>query len=123
MLAMLLPLAMGWVQKNGGVNAVLDRFRQNGFGSQAASWVSTGPNEPLQPHEVHNVVGQEEIDSMARQLGVPQEQVTQGLSQILPQIVDKVSPDGAVPHDADQRVSSGMSQLQSVLQQTLSRFG
>lgn len=123
LLAMLLPLAMGWVQKNGGVGAVLDRFRQQGLGPQAASWVSTQPNAPLQTQDVNRVVGEEDIDAMAQKLGVPREQVAHGLSQILPQVIDKVSPAGAVPHDADQRVSSGMSQLQSALQQTLSRFG
>lgn len=123
MLAMLLPLAMGWVQRNGGVGAVLDRFRQNGLGAQAASWVSTEQNAPLQPQDVHKVVGQDEINSMAQQLGVPPDQVAHGLSQILPQVIDKVSPEGAVPHDADQRIESGMSQLQSALEQTLSRFG
>lgn len=60
---------------------------------------------------------------MAQQLGVPADQVAHGLSQILPQVIDKVSPDGAVPSDADQRIQSGMSQLESALKQTLSRFG
>lgn len=123
LLAMLLPLAMGWVQRSGGVGAVLDRFRQHGLSDQAASWVSTQPNAPLQPQDVHQVVGDQEIDAMAQRLGVPREQVAQGLSQILPQVIDKVSPGGAVPHDADQRISSGLSQLQAMVQQALGRLG
>jgi uncharacterized protein YidB (DUF937 family) len=78
---------------------------------QAASWVSTQSNAPLQPQDVLKVVSEDEMDEMAQKLGVPRDQVAQGLSQILPQVIDKVSPEGAVPHDADARMDSGLSQL------------
>lgn len=123
LLTMLLPLAMSWVQRNGGVGAVLDRFREHGLSEQAASWVSTQSNAPLQPQDVHKVMGEDEIDAMAQKLGVSREQVAQGLSHILPQVIDKVTPEGSVPQDADQRLGSGLSALQSMLQQGLSRFG
>lgn len=123
LLTLLLPLAMGWVQRNGGVGAVLDRFRQHGLSDQAASWVSTQTNAPLQAQDVQKVIGDDEIDAMAQKLGVSREQVAQGLSHILPQVIDKVTPEGAVPQDADQRLGSGLSALRSMLQQGLSRFG
>ena len=47
LLVMLLPLAMRWVQRNGGMGAVLDKFRQKGMTRQAQSWMSTGANEPI----------------------------------------------------------------------------
>src|SRR3954466_11348573 len=57
LLVMLLPLAMRWVQKNGGVGSVLDRFRQQGFGKQAQSWVDSGDNDGIDEKAVEQVVG------------------------------------------------------------------
>src|SRR6185369_9005380 len=61
LLTMLLPLAMQWVQRNGGIGAVLDRFRQQGYSQQAASWVSTGQNQPVDAQAVSDVIGTEEL--------------------------------------------------------------
>ena len=85
MLAMLLPLAMQWVQRNGGIGALLQRFQQQGFAQQAASWVSTGENQPWDAQAVTEVVGAEDLSKLSQQLGVPQEEVASGLAQVLPQ--------------------------------------
>ena len=94
MLAMLLPLAMQWVQRNGGIGALLQRFQQQGFGQQAASWVSTGENQPVDAQAVTEVVGAEDLSKLSQQLGVPQEEVAGGLAQVLPQVVNHLTPDG-----------------------------
>ena len=98
---MLLPLAMRWVQKNGGMNAVLERFRQKGMGAQAQSWMSTGANEPIDEQSVQQVVGADELRQMAQRLGVPEEQVARAFAEIMPQMVDKITPDGQLPPHAD----------------------
>ena len=115
LIAMLLPLAMQWVQRNGGVGALLERFRQKGYSQQAASWVSTGENEAVSPAAVHEVVGMEELSRLSQQLGVPREEVASGLAQILPEVVNHLSPAGSVPHDADDVLSSGLSALEQML--------
>ena len=115
LLAMLLPLAMQWIQRSGGVGAVLDRFKQQGYGQQSASWVSTGENKPLDPQAVHDVVGSEELSRLAQQAGVPQEQVASGLAEILPQVVNHLTPSGDVPQDADDVLGSGVAALQRML--------
>ena len=115
LLAMLLPLAMQWVQRNGGIGAVLDRFRQKGYTQQAASWVSTGDNQPLDPHAVGEVVGSEELSRLSQQLGVPDQEVASGLADILPQVVDHLTPAGDVPQDADDILSSGLAAVQQLL--------
>lgn len=102
LLVMLLPLAMRWVQRNGGMNAVLDRFRQKGMARQAQSWVGTGANEGIDEQSVQQVVGQAELAGMAQRLGVPQEQVAQAFAEIMPEMVDKLSPQGQVPGEADE---------------------
>jgi hypothetical protein len=54
-----LPLAIQWVQRNGGVGATLDRFKQRGLSQQAASWVSTGEIQPVDAQTMSDVVGSE----------------------------------------------------------------
>ena len=119
LLAMLLPLAMQWMQRSGGVGAVLDQFRQRGLGQQAGSWVATGQNEAVSAHDVKEVVGDADVSQMAQQLGVSHDEVAGGLAQIIPQVVNHLTPEGHVPHDADQTLDSALAGIG----QTLNRFG
>ena len=116
LLVMLLPLAMRWVQRNGGVNAVLDRFRQKGMGAQAQSWVSSGNNEPVDEGKVQQVIGQDDLREMAQRLGVPEQQVAQAFAEIMPEMVDKLSPEGQVHPQADQVLDAGQRQLEQEIQ-------
>lgn len=115
LLAMLLPFAMQWVQRNGGVGAVLERFRQKGFGQQADSWVSTGPNGSLRAEEVDEVVGGEELSRLSRQLGVPEREVALGFADILPEMVDRLSPEGQIPPEADEALDGGLAEVEKEL--------
>jgi len=115
LLAMLLPLAMQWVQRNGGIGAVVDRFKQQGYSQQAASWVSTGENQPVDAQAVSEVIGTDELSRLSQQLGVPHEQVASGLADILPQVVNHLTPAGDVPQDADDVLGSGLAALERLL--------
>jgi uncharacterized protein YidB (DUF937 family) len=115
LLAMLLPLAMQWVQRQGGVGNVLQRAGQRGYGSQANSWLGTGANEPLPASAVQELVGHEDLARMSSQLGVDQGEVADGFAEILPEMVDHLSPDGQLPADADQRLDAGQSALDGLL--------
>lgn len=117
LVAMLLPFAMQWVQRNGGIGAVLERFRQKGLGEQANSWVSSGPNAPLRAEEVDEVVGGEEMSRLAHQLGVPEREVALGFADIFPEMVDQLSPEGQLPPEADEALDSGLSELEKELSQ------
>lgn len=115
LLALLLPLAMQWVQRNGGVGAVLHRLRQRGYGEQADSWVSTGPNRLLGPQAMAEVVGRDDLEALSRQLGVGEQEVAQGLAEVLPEVVDQVTPHGQVPPDADEVLNQGRLTLEEAL--------
>jgi uncharacterized protein YidB (DUF937 family) len=115
LLAMLLPFAMQWVQRSGGIGAMLERFRQKGFGQQADSWVSTGPNAGLRAEEVDEVVGGEELSRLSRQLGVPEREVALGFADILPEMVDQLSPEGQLPPEADEALDAGLSEVEKEL--------
>jgi uncharacterized protein YidB (DUF937 family) len=115
LLAMLLPFAMQWVQRNGGIGAVLDRFKQKGYSQQADSWVATGPNQLLEAEAVDNVVGREELSRLSRQLGVPEQEVAEGFAEILPEMADRLSPEGSLTPEADEALEGGRSELEREL--------
>ncbi|MBC7601408.1 MAG: DUF937 domain-containing protein [Ramlibacter sp.] len=115
LLAMLLPFAMRWVQRNGGVRGVLERFRQNGYGTHARSWLSTGANSPIEIEAIDSVVGREDVSVLARQLGVEESEISSGLAEILPEVVNQLSPEGIVPAEADEALEAGVSTLDQEL--------
>lgn len=115
LLMMLLPLAMRWVQRNGGMGAVLERFRRQGYGRQAQSWVSTGDNDTLDEQAVAQVVGDDELRGMAQQLGVPEQEVRHAFAEIMPEMVDKLSPEGQLPQQADEVLDEGRQELEREL--------
>ncbi len=100
MLGALLPLVAGFLQ-NGGLNKVLAGFQQQGLSSQAASWVGTGDNEPVSGSQVEQVVGQDQIAEIAQRLGLSPQQAADAVAQVLPRVVDQVSPQGELPAQPD----------------------
>jgi uncharacterized protein YidB (DUF937 family) len=100
MLAALLPLIASFLQ-NGGLNKILAGFQQKGMSSQDASWVGTGDNEPVTGAEIEEVVGADEIQAIAQQLGISEEQAAAAVAEVLPRVVDRVSPEGELPTEPD----------------------
>jgi uncharacterized protein YidB (DUF937 family) len=121
LLVMLLPLAMRWVQKNGGMGSVLDRFRQKGFGPQAQSWIDTGQNDGIDERAVEQVVGQGELQQLAQRLGVPEQEVAQAFAEIMPEMVDKLTPEGRLPQHADEVLEDGRQALEQEIQDVQQR--
>ena len=78
------------------------------------SWVGTGPNQPISPDQVHSALGSDTINEIAAKLGISPQTASSGLSQILPQMVDKLTPNGQVPQHSD-ILSTGLSVIQSLL--------
>lgn len=115
MLALMLPLVLQWVQRNGGIGGVLQRVNQHGYAGQANSWVGTGANESLPPQAARQLLGPNELSNLSSQLGVGEDEVAQGFSEILPEVVDQLSPDGKVRQDADSTLEAGQSALQRLL--------
>ena len=93
LLTALLPV-VGGMLAGGGLQKVLSGFQANGLAAQADSWVGTGENEPISGADVRKVVGDEELAKIAAQLGVSEDEAADAVAQVLPAVVDKVSPDG-----------------------------
>lgn len=83
----------------GGLGGLLDQFQRAGFGDQARSWVGTGQNLPISPDALDQVFGRGGIAEIARRAGLSEQETSTGLSQILPEVVDRVTPSGQVPAD------------------------
>ena len=95
----LLNLAMSVLNnpQTGGLAGLLQKFKDHGLGDHAASWVGTGENLPVSGDQVKEVVGDERMQDMAEKAGVSKEEASNHLAAILPQLIDKLTPNGAVP--------------------------
>jgi uncharacterized protein YidB (DUF937 family) len=111
------PAAMlsGLLSEAGGIEGLMSQFQSAGFGSQFASWVSTGENQPLSEDQMQSAIGAEALQGLASKLGMNSGTVLPLLAQFLPQVIDKLTPQGQI---ADNHPSSG--QLQSVLTSVIS---
>ena len=81
----------------GGVGEIVDRFRQNGQGATADSWVETGPNKPVNDSDLERALGPDLVDGLVKQTGLSRADLLSRLSSVLPQVVDKMTPDGRLP--------------------------
>lgn len=99
---------------NGGLAGLLERFKAGGLGNLADSWVSSGENLPISAEQVQSVFGAEQIQQMASKAGIAPEALSQKLAELLPQAVDKVTPNGSIPDPSSLQGGLG-SMLQGFL--------
>lgn len=107
------------IQKNGGLQNLLGQLQNSPIGSQVNSWIGGGQNEPVSGDQVAAAVGETQVEELAAETGMSTEEVKGGLSELLPNLVDKFTPGGQVP-GADQvqdviKNIPGADQLQSQL--------
>ena len=81
----------------GGLGGLLEQMQQAGLGQQARSWVGTGENMPVSPDALSQIFGEGGIGAIARQAGLTPKETSDGLSQLLPEVVNHVTPTGEVP--------------------------
>jgi uncharacterized protein YidB (DUF937 family) len=82
---------------NDGVGGLVDRFKENGQGDKAESWVKTGPNEPISPDQLERAIGPDVLETLVKQTGLSREELLARLSRTLPEAVDRYTPDGRIP--------------------------
>ncbi len=83
---------------NGGLGELLERFKQNGQGDAAQSWINKGPNKELPPPQLKQAIGPDVLAALEQQTGLSQEELLARLSRELPTAVDQYTPDGRLPH-------------------------
>jgi len=94
---------------SGGLGELIERFKQNGHGTAADSWVSKGPNLPVAPEQLQQAIGPETLDTLSQQTGLSREELLSRLTRELPAAVDKLTPDGRLPseHEAAKLLARG----------------
>jgi uncharacterized protein YidB (DUF937 family) len=109
--ANILGAVMSLVQQNGGLTGVLNMLQSSGLGQQANSWVGTGANANVSADQMSQVFGNAGIGNLAAQLGTSQGQAGSILSQVLPELVNQLTPNGQVPDNHNDLLSQGLSAL------------
>jgi uncharacterized protein YidB (DUF937 family) len=118
--AALLNIVVGMLANNGqgggggGLADIVGKFQQNGMGDVVSSWIGTGQNLPVSADQIGNVLGNDTIANIARQLGMSNGDAAGQLAQMLPQVVDKLTPNGQAP-------AGGLGDLGSILAQLTQR--
>jgi len=97
----------------GGLAALVQGFQSKGLGDVMSSWIGTGQNMPISSEQITNVLGTDKVNSMAAQAGVPPAAAGRSLAALLPMLIDKLTPNGQVPHQSS-LLEQGMSMLNSL---------
>ena len=81
----------------GGLPGLVQAFHDKGLGGVASSWVGTGPNAPVTSDQIHQVIGSDQVKALAAKAGISPDVAGSAIAQLLPTIVDKLTPNGQVP--------------------------
>ena len=108
---LLLQLALMFLQQNGGLENVLGKFRQSGMAEQADSWVSTGANMNISADQLQQVFGQTSISDLAAQIGMPREQAGSAMAELLPEVINRLTPEGRIPENSNEEIAHGLNAL------------
>jgi uncharacterized protein YidB (DUF937 family) len=96
----LLQGVMGMVAKSGGLSGLVSMFEQNGLGHIISSWISTGQNLPISAAQIMQVLGSGQLGQLAAKVGLSPQAASAGLAQLLPTLIDKLTPNGQIQQAA-----------------------
>jgi uncharacterized protein YidB (DUF937 family) len=102
LLAGLLQHALfGMLEQGGtdGLAGLAKNFQSQGLGDIFSSWVSTGENKPIQPDQLQNALGPEKLQQLTGGTGMALQAALPLLAQILPAVIDKLTPQGQLPQN------------------------
>jgi uncharacterized protein YidB (DUF937 family) len=107
----LLPILLSLLQnRQGGLSGLVNAFQQQGLGNVVQSWIGTGANQPISPDQVTQVLGHDQVQQVADEAGISHEEAKTGLAALLPQVVDRLTPNGQLQEHGD-LMSKGMELL------------
>ena len=108
----LLQIVLQMLQQNGGLSGMLGKMQQAGYGQQAQSWIGTGQNMPIDAGALSQIFGQGELGQLAQQLGISHDEASGNLAQMLPNVVDEMTPGGQIPDNHSDLVNVALAILQ-----------
>ena len=99
--------------QSGGLQGLIETFKEKGLGDAMSSWISTGENQPVSGDQVQHALGSDLIQQIAQKLGSSKSEVSGGLANLLPDIIDKLTPTGKLPEE--DQLSQGLEMLKKSL--------
>jgi len=84
-------------KESGGLAGMVEAFQQRGLGDLMSSWISTGKNLPVSSEQMRSGIGEDRLRSLAEDAGISEESASSQLSDLLPTLIDKLTPDGSLP--------------------------
>ena len=89
-------LVSKFIEDQGGISALVSKFDSNGLGDLAKSWVGSGANDSVAPDQIKQALGSDTVANLATKLGLSEDDLSEQLAKILPETVDKMTPNGDV---------------------------
>lgn len=95
--------------QTGGIEGLIKSFQEKGLGDTMSSWIGIGVNQAISTEQIQHVLGNEQVQALAQKFGLSSTDISESLSRLLPQVIDKLTPSGQVP-DGD-LLQHGLSML------------
>jgi uncharacterized protein YidB (DUF937 family) len=113
---MLLQAAIGMLSNSGGLQGLMGAFQNAGLGDALASWIGTGQNMPVSGEQIQQALGSGgQLEQLAQATGLSNSDAANHLSEMLPGLIDKITPNGEVPQ-------GGLGELSGMLGQLMGRL-
>lgn len=87
----------GMLEQFGGLDGALDKLRESGLGEQVQSWIGSGANADVSPEQVQSALSGKGLEQVAEKMNTTPEDLSQKISEVVPQVTDTLSPDGVAP--------------------------
>lgn len=101
--------------ETGGLSGLVQKMVAGGLQEQVSSWISTGANLPISGDQLQAVLGSPFVQDIASKLGINVADVSNGLASLLPVVIDKLTPDGQMPDNANSLVEQGLASIIGML--------
>ncbi|MFP2487602.1 YidB family protein [Enterobacter ludwigii] len=105
-----LQAIMTWIEQQGGIQGILEKFRNGGLGGVVESWLSQQSNQSVSSEQITSVFGSPALQDLGAKLGVDSQTASTLIAEYLPKIVDGLSPQGEAPAQGD-LMSAGLNLL------------
>lgn len=97
----------------GGLAALVSKLSDSGLGDAVGSWVGKGENAPVSADQLKQALGDDTVRQVAEEAGVSEGEAAGGLAELLPKVVDQLTPDGEVPGADD--LAGALGKLKGLL--------
>jgi len=99
--------------QSGGLAGLIQKFNEKGLGDLMSSWISTGKNLPVSADQINNALGSDKIKDLAAKYNLGEHDASKSLADLLPQLIDRLTPNGTVPHQ--DMLSQGIDMIKKKL--------